>query len=215
MDTIHLLPFAALANFCQLILDSRFRSMHNSGLFGLTGFCRIEGIGLSWVMGEEAMKHYLSGFLLTIVLALPCLADEVENVRIATAMMDAINARDLDALDELIAPNVLRHSAATAGVVVTNLSEFKAFLETDFATVSDSIQKIDVIFGGGDYVAVRARYIGTQDGPMGPFPASGKRLELPYNGILRFEDDKVVEIWVEWDNLFALTQLGHFPPPPD
>jgi len=159
------------------------------------------------------MNHYLSGILLTLVMALPCLADEVENVRVATAMMETINARNLDALDEYVAPDVVRHSAATAGVVVTNLSEFKAFLETDFATVSDSVQKIDVIFGGGDYVAVRARYTGTQDGPMGPFPASGEKLELPYNGILRFEDGKIVEIWVEWDNLFALTQLGHFPPP--
>jgi len=159
------------------------------------------------------MKHRLSGFLLIIVLALPCLADEGENVRIATSMMDAINARDLGALDALVAPDVVRHSAATTGVVVTNLAEFKAFLETDFATVSDSVQVIDVIFGGGDYVAVRARYIGIQDGPMGPFPASGKKLELPYNGILRFEDGKIVEIWVEWDNLFALTQLGHFAPP--
>ena len=159
------------------------------------------------------MKHYMSGILLALVMALPCTADELENVRIATAMTDAINARNLDALDNFVAPDVVRHSAATAGVVVTNLSEFKAFLETDFATVSDSVQKIDVIFGGGDYVAVRARYIGTQDGPMGPFPASGKKLELPYNGILRFEDGKIAEIWVEWDNLFALTQLGHFPPP--
>ena len=159
------------------------------------------------------MKHYLSGILLALVLALPCLAGEVENVRIATAMTDAINARNLDALDEYVAPDVIRHSAATAGLVVSNLSEFKAFLKSDFATVSDSVQKIDVIFGGGDYVAIRARYIGTQDGPMGPFPASDKKLELPYNGILRFEDGKIVEIWVEWDNLFALTQLGHFPPP--
>jgi len=159
------------------------------------------------------MKHYVSGILLALIMALPCTADELENVRIATAMTDAINARNLDALDKFVAPDVVRHSAATAGVVVTNLSEFKSFLETDFATVSDSVQKIDVIFGGGDYVAVRARYIGTHDGPMGPFPASGKKLELPYNGILRFEDGKIAEIWVEWDNLFALTQLGHFPPP--
>jgi len=91
------------------------------------------------------MKRCILGYLLADVMALPCLADEVENVRVATAMTEAINARDL--------------------------AEFKAFLETDFATVSDSTQEIDIIFGGGDYVAVRARYIGTQDGPMGPFPA--------------------------------------------
>jgi predicted ester cyclase len=164
-------------------------------------------------MGEAVMKHLLTGLLLTFALASTCVADEAENVRVATAMADAINDRDLSALDALVAPNVVRHSASTPGVVVSNLAEFKTFLKSDFATVSDSVQEIDIIFGGGDYVALRARYIGTQDGPMGPFPASGKKLELPFMGILRFEDGKVAEIWVEWDNLFALSQLGHFPPP--
>ncbi len=144
---------------------------------------------------------------------MPCIADDQENIRVAKAMTAAINARDLDALDAFIAADVVRHSAATPGIVVTNLAEFKAFLEADFATVSDSVQTIDIIFGDDNYVAVRARYIGTQDGPMGPYPASGKALELPYIGILRFEDGRIVEIWVEWDNLSALTQLEHIPPP--
>jgi hypothetical protein len=30
--------------------------------------------------------------------------------------------------------------------------------------------------------------------------------------ILRLEGGKIVEMWVEWDNLNILTQLGHFPP---
>jgi hypothetical protein len=36
---------------------------------------------------------------------------------------------------------------------------------------------------------------------------------LPFIGILRIEDGKVAEIWVEWDNLYALAQLGHLEPP--
>jgi steroid delta-isomerase-like uncharacterized protein len=139
-------------------------------------------------------------------------AGESENVRVVRAMTEAINNRKLDALDELVASNVLRHSAATPGVVVTSLDEFRTFLKADFATVPDSIQEIEIIFGSGDYVAVRAKYRGTQTGPMGPFPASGKQLDLPYMGILRLEEGKVAEIWVEWDNLHILTQLGHFPP---
>ena len=100
------------------------------------------------------MKRYISGVLLAVVLALPCMADEVQNIQIATAMTDAINARDLGALDSLVAPDVLRHSAATPDIVVTNLAEFKAFLEADFAAVSDSVQKIDVIFGGGESIII-------------------------------------------------------------
>jgi predicted ester cyclase len=150
---------------------------------------------------------------LLIVFSAPGVADEMSNVEVVKAMTEAINDRNLDALDAFVSPNLIRHSAATPGLNVTSLDEFRAFLETDFATIPDSVQTIDIIFGSGDFVAVRARYIGTQTGPMGPFPASGKKMVLPYMGILRFEDGLIAEIWVEWDNLSALTQLGHFPPP--
>ena len=48
---------------------------------------------------------------------------------------------------------------------------------------------------------------------MGPFPPSGYAIDLKFIRILRVEDGKIAEIWVEWDNLAVLTQLGHFPPP--
>jgi predicted ester cyclase len=152
---------------------------------------------------------------LLIVFSAPGVADEMSNVEVVKAMTEAINDRNLDALDAFVSPNLIRHSAATPGLNVTSLDEFRAFLETDFATIPDSVQTIDIIFGSGDFVAVRARYIGTQTGPMGPFPASGKKMVLPYMGILRIKDGLIAEIWVEWDNLSALTQLGHFPPPGD
>jgi predicted ester cyclase len=149
----------------------------------------------------------------TLLLSWPCLADEAESVQLAESMVMAINDRDLDRLDQLVSQNVVRHSAATAGVVVTNLTEFKAFLESDFLAVPDSVMTIDVIFGNQDYVAMRAIYSGTQSGQMGPFPPTDKRFELPFIGILKIDKGKISEIWVEWDNVFALSQLGHLAPP--
>ena len=139
--------------------------------------------------------------------------DQPDSVTVARAMVDAINQRDLEGLDAWVAEDVVRHSAATPGVVVTNIDEFRAFLEQDFASIPDSVMEIEVIFGSGAYVAMRARYSGTQSGQMGPFPPTGKRFEIPFIGILRFADGKIAEIWVEWDNLNALTQLGHLSPP--
>lgn len=138
---------------------------------------------------------------------------EERNEQVVLTMMDAVNARDLDALDTIVAPNMVRHSAATADVVVRSLDDFKAFLQADFAMVPDSRMTVNRIFAGDDMVAVHATYAGTQEGPMGPFPASGKRMELPFIGMLRIADGKIAEMWVEWDNLNALMQLGHFPPP--
>ena len=153
--------------------------------------------------------------LLTLIIVFSgvCLADDAENVRIAKSMVDVINDRDLERLDEFVSQDVVRHSAATAGVVVTNLEEFKAFLKSDFAAVPDSVMSVDIIFGNQDFVAMRAVYAGTQSGQMGPFPPTGKRFELPFIGILKIDGGKISEIWVEWDNVFALSQLGHLSPP--
>jgi len=141
-------------------------------------------------------------------------ADVVDPEDVVRAMVEAVNRRDLDALDAIVAPDVRRHSAATPDVMVENLEQLKAFLRADFAAVPDSVQTVDMIFAGGDMVAVRGTYKGTQTGRMGPFPPSGRTLTLPYIGILRVRKGKIAEIWIEWDNLSALTQLGHFPPQP-
>ena len=156
------------------------------------------------------MYRLLSLLVSGFVWLAPCYAGESQNIAVATAMVEAINHRDLDKLDQLVAPDVVRKSAATAGIAVNNLDDFKAFLESDFSTVPDSTMKIDVIFGNDQFVAMRAIYSGTQEGQMGPFPPSGKYFELPFIGILKLENGKISEIWVEWDNVYALNQLGHF-----
>jgi len=161
------------------------------------------------------MNRSLCFLIMLFVYSLPSQAQDSENIQIARAMTEAINNRDLAGLAEFVSADVVRHSAATTGVVVSNLEEFRAFLETDFAAIPDSVQTINIIFGSGDLVAIRASYDGTQTGPMGPFPASGNKLHLTYIGILRFDAGKVVEIWVEWDNIDALSQLGHLQPAPD
>jgi len=157
-----------------------------------------------------------STFLLSLVfVSLAVAADDTQNIATVKTMVELINQRDLDSLHTVVADNVVRHSAATPGVVVTNLREFTAFLETDIAGIPDSVQTIDIAFGAGDKVAVRAHYRGTNTGPIGPIAATGKSVDLPFMAILRIENNKVAEIWVEWDNMLILGQLGLLPPAPE
>jgi predicted ester cyclase len=65
----------------------------------------------------------------------------------------------------------------------------------------------------GDKVAFHGHWIATQTGPTGPFPASGKQMDLQFSGIHRIENGKIVETWVTWDNLSGFVQLGHMEPP--
>lgn len=46
---------------------------------------------------------------------------------------------------------------------------------------------------------------------MGPFPATHRRMELEVIGIFRISRGKLAELWVTWDNLAALGQLGLMP----
>lgn len=162
------------------------------------------------------MARTLVGWLMLALGAVsPALAGtrQQENEELVRKMIEAINQRDFAALDAVVAADVRRHSTATPGVEVRSLEDFKAFLHQDLAAVPDAVQEVQAMIAEGDLVAVRALYRGTQTGPMGPFPPSGKALSIPFLAFLRIADGKIAEMWVEWDNLAALVSLGHLEPP--
>lgn len=126
---------------------------------------------------------------------------------------EIINSRDYDALPEVCQPNLVRHCPATPDVVVRSIEDMVAFLQEDLKAVPDSVVTLKMMAAEGDLVGFWANYSGTQEGPMGPFPPSGKRVDADFAGIFRFEDGKIAELWVTWDNVEMLTQLGHMTPP--
>jgi steroid delta-isomerase-like uncharacterized protein len=136
-----------------------------------------------------------------------------ENKVLARRLGEAIDERRWDALDDIVAPDFTRHCQATPQVDVRSLQAFKEFLRQDAAVFPDSTQTLKHILAEGSLVAIWATYAGTQRGPMGPFPPSGKRMEVDFGAVLRVENGKVAEMWVTWDNMAVLAQLGHLPTP--
>ena len=134
-----------------------------------------------------------------------------ENKVLVRRFGKAMNTRQLHLLDELVAPGFLRHCQATPEVEVRSLQEFKDFLRQDAAVFPDSIQTLQHMLAEGELVAIWAMYEGTQRGQMGPFLPSGKKMRVDFGAILRVEDGKIAELWVTWDNMAALAQLGHLP----
>jgi predicted ester cyclase len=127
--------------------------------------------------------------------------------------MEIINSRDFGALPEVCQPNLVRHCPATPDVVVRSIEDMVAFLEEDLKAVPDSAIMNKMGVYEGDFAGFWANYSGTQTGQMGPFPPSGNRVDCDFAGIFRFEEGKIAEIWVTWDNIDILTQLGHMSPP--
>jgi steroid delta-isomerase-like uncharacterized protein len=135
-----------------------------------------------------------------------------ENKVLVRRFGEAMNTRQFDLLDELVAAGFVRHCQATPEVDVRSLQGFKDFLRQDAAVFPDSVQTLQHIVAEGDLVAIWATYSGTQRGQMGPFPPSGKKMQLDFGAVLRVEDGKIAELWVTWDNMAALAQLGHLAP---
>ena len=136
-----------------------------------------------------------------------------ENKQVFLRSIDAINKKDFEALNGLGTVNFVRHCQATPEVKVNSFEEFKHYLRQDSATFPDSRMTIDQVVAEGNFVAFHGTYVATQKGPMGPFPPSNKQMSLEIAGLQRFENGKVAEMWVTWDNVAALAQLGYFPPP--
>ena len=75
--------------------------------------------------------------------------------------------------------------------------------------LSPILQTIKLLIAEGNLVAVWTTYEGTQQGPMGPFPPSGRKVEFDFGAVFRIEGGKIAQWWVTWDNMTILRTLGH------
>ena len=149
--------------------------------------------------------------LFTSCLCGPCEV-ATENKELVLGSFEVIRGGDFDELDKMMAADYVRHCEATPDVEVTSLEAFKTYLQREAETIPNPEITITHLLAEDSYVAFWATYAGIQEGPMGPYPATGNRMEIDFAGVHRIEDGKIAETWVTWDNLAWLTQLGLFPP---
>jgi steroid delta-isomerase-like uncharacterized protein len=162
------------------------------------------------------VKTYL---ILTLFLAAllvscgPSASDQVNvNKNLIHRFTTATNAADWDAFDELLTDDFTRHCQATPNVQVTSREAFKKLQQSFLTSMPDQKITLEMLIAEGDKVAAYATYSGTLIGPMGEFQPTGKSAESKFISIFRIEAGRIAELWVEWDNLTMLTQLGLFPP---
>lgn len=141
-------------------------------------------------------------------------SDLEANKKVVRQFTSFANATDWDALASVVADDFHRHSAATAGPPVTSRDGFVQLQKSFLATFPDQKVTIETLVAEGDYVAMLATYSATHAGPLGDIPATGKSVSAPFLALLRLEAGMIKELWVEWDNMAMLNQLGVAPPAP-
>lgn len=122
------------------------------------------------------------------------------------------NGRDLSIVDELFAPE---HIFRAAGGRVLDRQGHKQMIANFQSAFPDGQNTVIDVVAEGDRVASRWMYRGTHRGEFEGIPPTGKQITLTGISIWRFERDKIVESWHEFDALGMLQQIGAVPSPED
>lgn len=165
---------------------------------------------------ESPMRHVL---IAPILLAMATLAactgsarQEDANKELVRAFTAAVNAADWEALDGLVAENLVRHSEATGGPPVTSRADFVRLQQRFQESFPDQQVTLEALVAEADRVAALARYRGTNTGPLAGAAPTGRPVDAPFLSIFRIDGGRIAEMWVEWDNLALYSQLGRSPP---
>lgn len=124
----------------------------------------------------------------------------------------AWNEGQLDDLDKILAPTILRHEPPQLDIV--GIEAYKQNIRAMRATFPDlTLRLIDTIIEGTTW-AGRWTLEGTQMGPMPgvDLPPSGKHVVMTGLYFLHTRDDLAVEEWIYGDTMGMFQQLGLLPP---
>jgi len=122
-----------------------------------------------------------------------------ENKMLSNRVAQAISEGDLEALDELMAPEL-------ADEFKRDVAEIRRAFPDYAGTNVEQIAE-------GEEVANRFVFLGTHLGEFEGVSPTGKRVEFVGHSIDRVVEGKIVERWMEVDMLGVIRQLGAEPGP--
>ena len=134
-----------------------------------------------------------------------------ENKEIVRRYQEAYNANDLDALDGLVAKDVISHSA-TPGLP-PGLEGGKLAHRATLTAFPDLHYHVEDLFAEGDRVAQRFTLHCTHKGEFMGVAPTGREIKLSGISIFRLKDGVIAEHWAVQDSLALMIQLGLFKPP--
>lgn len=121
---------------------------------------------------------------------------------------EAWNKANLAVIDELMAPDYRRYTAAGTLDRERQKQRIGAF----HAGLPDLRLVVERMLAEGDEVAFRIRVSGTHDGPLLGIAPTHRPVTVTATDILRFDEQgKIAEHWGNLDELGLLRQIGGLP----
>lgn len=131
---------------------------------------------------------------------------EEENKQLVRDLVEAMDERDLDRLDELLADDFVSHNPAAEDI--DGPAEYKDFVAMFDAGFPDARHVHEDILSEGDKVVQRNRLTGTHEGEFMGIGPTGNEIDVPGIVVYRIEDGQIAEQWVQSDMMGMMDQLG-------
>ena len=146
----------------------------------------------------------------------PLRLSPVTNLERMYALDEAWNARDWDTFDAYHDPgDVVVYWPGREKTPTLGGSDHRAESVRFCKAFPDNKVKhpYDVLFGDGDYTAFVTTFTGTFTGPLElpdgtTIEPTGKSFEVVFSTIARWQDGKIVEEYLKYDNASFMQQIG-------
>ena len=125
-----------------------------------------------------------------------------ENKAIVRRFIEAYNKRNLDAFDDLLAPDYVDHTSQVG------IEGLKQLMNMAFKAFPDLHETIEDIIAEGDKVWVRITFTGTNTGEWLGFAPTGKKVTSKNVDTYRIVNGKLAEYWNVTDASDFNKQLG-------
>jgi steroid delta-isomerase-like uncharacterized protein len=121
--------------------------------------------------------------------------------------VESLNRGDVSGADEAFAPDCVIHITGSP-VADLDLAGFKQMVSGLLAAFPDLRFTIEDQISAGEKVAMRWVAEGTNTGPFGAAPPTGKPIRVEGLILDRVANGRVAERWEQWDQPAMLRQLG-------
>jgi predicted ester cyclase len=119
---------------------------------------------------------------------------------------EAVNQKNLNALEEVVASDVISHPARLGQA--PGLEGVKQLFSSLYAAFPDFHIDIEDMIAEGDRIVARVTGSGTHQGEFMGIAPTGNRVEFSAIDIARIVEGKIVEHWSNSDQLGLIQQLG-------
>lgn len=138
------------------------------------------------------------------------MSTEANKALVRRVYEEGFNQRNWAVFDELGAPDFVVHSASRT---MQGREAYKQYLSTEVIAFPDARFTIEDLIADGDTVVTRHTFRGTHQGSLMGILPTGKPVTVTGIAITHIANGKVVELWINDDELGLLQQLGVVPAP--